>query len=261
MKTQNNNDKLTIAGKEFSSRLILGSGKFSSNEIMKDVIETSGCEIVTIALRRVDLDNPEYDILSAIDREKVLILPNTSGAQNADEAVRLARLARASGISDWVKLEIIPDAKYLLPDGEETLKAAKILVEEGFTVLPYINADPVLAKKLEDIGTATVMPLAAPILSNKGLTTLEAIKIIIEQSFVPVIVDAGIGKPSDATLAMEYGIDAIMLNTAIASSADPVNMSSAFKLAVSAGRIAYLSGMGAKRDTASASSPLEWLSK
>lgn len=254
-------DVLKIADKEFSSRLILGTGKFPSNEIMLQAIESSGCEIVTVAVRRIDIDNPQYDILTALSTKKVLLLPNTSGAQNALEAIRLARLARAIGNTNWVKLEVTPSPRYLLPDGEETLKAAEELIKEGFIVLPYINADAILAKKLEDIGCAAVMPLGSPIGSNKGLKTLDAIKIIVEESSVPVIVDAGIGKPSDACLAMELGVDAIMLNTAIATSEDPVSMAEAFKLAVSSGRLAYLSGLAPESEVARASSPLEWLSK
>lgn len=254
-------DALIIAGRKFSSRLMLGTGKYSSNKTMLETIAASGTQIVTVALRRVDLDNPDYDILSPIDREKILILPNTSGAQDAEEAVRLARLAKASGISNWIKLEITSAPRTLLPDGEETLKAAKILVKEGFTVLPYINADPILAKKLEDVGCATVMPLGAPIGTNKGLTTLDAIRMIVEEAMVPVVVDAGIGKPSDAALALELGVDAVMINTAIAAAEDSVKMAHAFKLAVEAGRWAYLAGLAPQSHVAAASSPLEWLSK
>jgi thiazole synthase len=254
-------DFLKIADKSFPSRLMIGTGKYPSNDVMIKSIEASGASIVTVALRRVDLENPDYDILTPLLDKDILILPNTSGAIDADEAIRLARLSKASGISNWVKLEITPDPKYLMPDGEETLKAARILVKEGFIVLPYINADPILAKKLEEEGCATVMPLASPIGSNKGLMTLDAIKMIIDQSNIPVVVDAGIGKPSDASLAMEIGVDAIMLNTAIASSNDPVNMATAFKLATKAGRLAYLSGTGSKSNTANPSSPLDWLSK
>src|SRR6187402_2156577 len=197
---------LTIAGRPFRSRLLTGTGKFASPELMRDALDSSGCEIVTVALRRADLSgkgDPFANILDFIDPKKYLLLPNTSGAMNADEAVRLSRLARAAGISDWVKLEIHPDPRYLLPDPVETLKAAEILVKEGFTVLTYINADPVLAKRLEDVGTATVMPLGSPIGSNRGIQTRAQIEIIIEQATVPVVVDAGLGAPSQAAEALE----------------------------------------------------------
>ena len=205
-------DPLVIAGRTFSSRLLLGTGKFASNETMAHALEASGTEIVTVALRRADLTgkhDPFADILDHIDPKRYLLLPNTSGAMNANEAVRLARLARAAGISDWVKLEIHPDPRYLLPDPVETFEAAKILVKEGFTVLPYINADPVLARRLEDIGTATVMPLGAPIGSNRGIETRAQIEIILEQCSIPVIVDAGIGAPSHAAAALELGAHAV----------------------------------------------------
>lgn len=253
--------KLIIAGKEFDSRLLLGTGKFSSPEIMQKAIKASGSQIVTVALRRVDITSPEDHILKHIDFKKIQLLPNTAGAQNAKEAVRLARLAKASGLSNWIKLEVTPEPKYLLPDGEETLKAAEILVKEGFVVLPYIQADPILAKKLEEIGTATVMPLGSPIGSNKGLKTIDAIKIIIEQANIPVVVDAGLGSPSHAALAMEIGADAVLINTAIATSNNPVLMAEAFKLGVEAGRKAYLAGISAEKQSAEASSPLSWISK
>jgi thiazole synthase len=250
------NDKLIINNKEFSSRLFLGTGKFSSSEIMKKALEFSGSEMVTVAVRRVNINNPEDNILSFIDKEKYLILPNTSGAYNAEEAVRIARIAKASGVSSWIKLEVTPEPKYLLPDGIETLKAAEILVKEGFTVLPYINADPILAKRLEEVGTATVMPLASPIGSNRGLKTKEAIAMIIEQANIPVVVDAGLGAPSDAAEAMEMGADAVLVNTAIAVAKNPAEMARAFKLGVEAGRLAYLSGKAEELSCASASSPL-----
>ena len=249
-------DKLKIADKEFDSRLLVGTGKFASNELMAKAIEASGTQIVTVALRRVDIENENDDMLSVIDREKYLLLVNTSGARDAAEAVRLAKLSRAATGINWLKLEVTPDPYYLLPDPVETLKAAEILVKDGFVVLPYINADPVLAKKLEDIGTATVMPLASPIGSNRGITTKEAIEIIIEQSNVPVVVDAGLGVPSHAAQAMEMGADAVLVNTAIATAADPVAMARAFKLATEAGRVAKLSGPAKVGDKASASSPL-----
>jgi thiazole synthase len=249
-------DKLIIAGREFGSRLLVGTGKFASPEIMADALESSATEIVTVALRRVNIEGKNDDTLRAIDLKKYLLLPNTSGARDADEAVRLARLARAATGIEWVKLEVTPDPYYLLPDPVETLKAAEILVKEGFVVLPYINADPILSKKLEDVGTATVMPLASPIGSNQGLKTRSALEIIIEQANVPVVVDAGLGLPSHAADAMEIGADAVLVNTAIATAADPIEMAVAFKLAVEAGRIAYNSGPGAAGKRASASSPL-----
>ena len=248
--------KLVIADREFNSRLFIGTGKFASCELMAEAIEKSGTEIVTIALRRVDIGNANDDMLSAIDRSKYLLLPNTSGARDAEEAVRLSKLARAATGINWVKLEVTPDPYYLLPDPVETLKAAEILVKDGFVVLPYINADPILAKKLEDAGTATVMPLASPIGSNQGLKTRAALEIIIEQANVPVVVDAGLGLPSHAADAMEMGADAVLVNTAIATADDPPRMAEAFKLAVEAGRIAFESSPRAAIKKASASSPL-----
>jgi thiazole synthase len=253
------NEPLVIAGRSFSSRLILGTGKFSSPEAMRDALAASGAEIVTVALRRADLSgrkDPFANILEFIDAAKYLLLPNTSGAMNAEEAVRLARLAAAGGLPRWVKLEIHPDPRYLLPDPVETLKAAEILVREGFTVLPYINADPVLAKRLQDAGVATVMPLGSPIGSNRGIQTRDQIRIIIEQAAVPVVVDAGIGAPSHAAEAMEMGADAVLVNTAIAVAADPDRMARAFKAAVEAGRAAYEVGMAPAQEIASATSPL-----
>jgi thiazole synthase len=249
-------ENLIIAGRQFHSRLLVGTGKFASNRIMARAIEESGTEIVTVALRRVDIENENDDMLRAIDRDKYLLLPNTSGARDSKEAVRLAKLARAATGINWVKLEVTPDPYYLLPDPIETLKAAEILVREGFIVLPYINADPILAKKLEDTGTATVMPLASPIGSNQGLKTRAALEIIIEQTNVPVVVDAGLGLPSHAADAMEIGADAVLVNTAIATAAEPVEMARAFKLAVEAGRLASKSGPGAAGRRAVASSPL-----
>jgi len=249
-------DILTIADKQFTSRLFIGTGKYASNSIMAESIAATDTQMVTVALRRVDIDNENDDMLAAIDRDKYLLLPNTSGARDADEAVRLARLARhASGIN-WLKLEVTPDPYYLLPDGTETLKAAEILVKEGFVVLPYINADPILARKLQDVGTATVMPLASPIGSNQGLKTRASIEIIIAQATVPVVVDAGLGLPSHAAEAMEMGADAVLINTAIATADDPIAMGEAFKLATQAGRRAYLAGRSAEKSNASASSPL-----
>jgi len=250
------NGKLVIAGREFGSRLFVGTGKFASNALMAAAAEASGTEMVTVALRRVDINNPNDDMLAAIDRKKYQLLPNTSGARDAAEAVRLSKLARAATGINWVKLEVTPDPYYLLPDGTETLKAAEILVKDGFVVLPYINADPILAKRLQDAGTATVMPLASPIGSNQGLQTRASIEIIIEQATVPVVVDAGLGLPSHAADAMEMGADAVLVNTAIAAAADPVAMARAFRLAVEAGRKAYEAGPAVRSTQASASSPL-----
>lgn len=250
---------LTIAGRTFRSRLMTGTGKFASPELMRDALDASGCEIVTVALRRADLTgkgDPFANILDFIDPAKYLLLPNTSGANTAEEAVRLARLAVTAGLPNWVKLEIHPDPRYLLPDPIETLKAAEILVKEGFTVLPYINGDPVLAKRLQEVGTATVMPLGSPIGSNQGLATRRQIEIIIEQATVPVVVDAGIGAPSHAAEAMEMGASAVLVNTAIAAAADPVRIARAFRMAVEAGREAYEAGLPARLYTASATSPL-----
>jgi thiazole synthase len=250
---------LVIAGRTFRSRLLLGTGKFSSNELMRDALAASGTEIVTVALRRADLtgsNDPFANILDFIDPEKYLLLPNTSGAMNADEAVRLARLAATAGLPKWVKLEIHPDPQYLLPDPIETLRATEVLAAEGFTVLPYINADPVLAKRLEDAGAATVMPLGSPIGSNRGLETRGQISIIIEQARVPVIVDAGLGAPSHAAEALELGADAVLINTAIAVAENPVDMARAFKMAVEAGRTAREAGLPAQQDTAIPTSPL-----
>src|ERR671924_2182819 len=250
-------DRLTIGDRTFSSRLIIGTGKFGSHEVMRDALAASGTEMVTVALRRVDLDaTGGPDILEFIDPDRYLLLPNTSGAADADEAVRLARLARAAALPTWVKLEITPEPRYLLPDPVETLKAAEILVAEGFTVLPYINADPVLAKRLEEVGCATVMPLGSWIGSNKGVRTRDAVQIIIEQATVPVVVAAGLGSPSHAAECMEMGCDAALVNTAIAVAEDPVEMAGAFKLGVEAGRAAFLAKGAPPRGEAEASSPL-----
>jgi thiazole synthase len=250
---------LQIAGRTFGSRLLVGTGKFSSNEVMRDTLAASGTEIVTVALRRADLSgkkDPFANILDFIDPKKYLLLPNTSGAMNAEEAVRLARLAAAAGLPQWVKLEIHPDPQYLLPDPIETLAAAEILVKEGFTVLPYINADPVLAKRLQDVGTATVMPLGSPIGSNRGLENRAQIAIIINQATVPVVVDAGIGAPSHAAEAIEMGADAVLVNTALAAARDPVRMGGAFKTTVEAAREAVEAGLPTQLDHAEATSPL-----
>jgi thiazole synthase len=250
---------LVIAGREFRSRLILGTGKFSSPQSMQAALEASGAEMVTVALRRADLSgkkDPFANILEFIDPKKYLLLPNTSGAMNAEEAVRLARLAAAAGLPKWIKLEIHPDPRYLLPDPVETFRATEILVKEGFTVLPYINADPVLAKRLEEAGSATVMPLGSPIGSNRGVETRAQIRIIIEQAKVPVVVDAGLGVPSHAAEAMELGADAVLVNTAIAVARDPNRMAIAFKNAVEAGRTAFEVGISSPQWAASATSPL-----
>jgi thiazole synthase len=248
-------DPLLLGGRSFHSRLILGTGKFSSPEVMADALHASGAELVTVALRRVDLDAPANPITDFIDRSKYLILANTSGAATAEEAIRLARLAKSSGLPPWIKVEVIPDPRYLMPDPVGTLAACEALVREGFTVLPYIHADPVLAKRLEAVGVAAVMPLAAPIGSGRGLKMEAAIAIIIEQATVPVVVDAGLGVPSHAAAALEMGADAVLVNTAIATAGSPARMASAFKQAVEAGRDAFLAGR-APELRAAASSPL-----
>ena len=249
-------DTLTIAGREFGSRLFVGTGKFPSNAALRDAIVASGTEMVTVALRRVDLEASDGDILDAIDTDRVLLLTNTSGAVDADEAVRLARLARSAGLPDWIKVEVTPDPRYLLPDPIETLRASETLVREGFTVLPYCSADPVLCKHLEEAGCATVMPLGSWIGSNQGLRTKAALEIIVEQSLVPVVVDAGIGAPSQAAEAMELGADAVLVNPAIGTAGDPAAMAGAFRLAVDAGRTGFRAGLAGVRRQAAASSPL-----
>ncbi len=247
---------LIIADKEFTSRLFLGTGKFGSYTLMQEAIKASGSELVTMALKRLDPNSKKENLWSALQLPGVNLLPNTSGARNAKEAVLAAQLAREAMETDWLKLEIHPDPRYLLPDPIETLKATEELAKLGFIILPYVHADPVLCKRLEDAGTAAVMPLGAPIGSNKGLKTLDFLEIIIDQSHVPVVIDAGIGAPSDAAKAMEMGADAVLVNTAIAAAKDPAAMAEAFRLAVLAGRQAYLSGLDAKREHAEASSPL-----
>jgi thiazole synthase len=254
---QTRTDPLVIAGRTFASRLIAGTGKFGSYEVMREALEASGTEIVTVALRRVDLEaTGGPDILEFVDPDRYLVLPNTSGAVDAEEAVRLAHLARAAGLPTWVKLEVTPEPRYLLPDAVETLRAAERLAGEGFTVLPYINADPVLAKRLEEVGCATVMPLGSWIGSNKGVRTRDAVQIILEQATVPVVVDAGLGAPSHASECMEMGCDAVLVNTAIAVADRPVEMARAFRLGVEAGRRAFLAGSAPAREEAEASSPL-----
>jgi thiazole synthase len=251
-------DPLTIAGREFRSRLITGTGKYDSFKTMRDAVVASGCELVTVAVRRIDLDAQEEEITSFLP-DGVALLPNTAGCETADEAVRVARLARAGGLPDWVKLEVIPDPRYLLPDAVETLRAAETLVGHGFTVLPYILPDPVLARRLEEVGCATVMPLASPIGSGRGLKLRDAIRIVVEQASVPVVVDAGLGAPSHAAEVLELGADAVLVNTAIARADDPVAMARAFRLAVEAGRAAFLAGILGERETAEPSSPLTGL--
>jgi len=248
--------KLKIADKEFNSRLFLGTGKFGSSKQMEEAVLASQSELVTVALKRVDLETETDDLLAHLNHSHVNLLPNTSGARNAKEAVFAAQLAREAMETNWLKLEIHPDPKYLLPDPIETLKATEELAKLGFIVLPYIHADPVLCKLLENAGTSAVMPLGAPIGTNKGLRTMDFLEIIIEQSKVPVIVDAGIGAPSDAAKAMELGADAVLVNTAIAVAKNPAEMALAFKLGVEAGRMAYEAGLGRIAQSASASSPL-----
>jgi thiazole synthase len=249
-------DNLCIAGKFFSSRLFAGTGKFCSPAEMKEAILASETEMVTVALKRIDAETETDDILEQINRKNITLLPNTSGVRTAREAVFAAQMAREALDTNWVKLEIHPDPKYLMPDPIETLKAAEELVKLGFIVLPYIHADPVLCKHLEDVGVAAVMPLGSPIGSNKGLKTFDFLKIIIEQSSVPVIIDAGLGAPSHAAAAMEMGADAVLINTAMAVAKNPVQMAKAFSMAVVAGRMAYLAGLASTTDHASASSPL-----
>jgi len=250
------NDILKIADKEFTSRLFTGTGKFSSSKLMEEALLASESELVTVALKRVEVTNENDDILSKINHPRINLLPNTSGVRTAKEAIFAAQLSREALETNWVKLEIHPDPKYLLPDPIETLKAAEELVKLGFVVMPYIHADPVLCKRLEEVGAQCVMPLGAPIGSNKGLKTKEFLEIIIDQTNVPVIVDAGIGSPSHAAYAMELGADAVLVNTAIAVSQAPVKMAKAFKMAVEAGRIAYNAKLAPVKQHAEASSPL-----
>ncbi|HBV98262.1 MAG: thiazole synthase [Peptococcaceae bacterium BICA1-7] len=248
-------DVLKIGGQEVNSRLLLGTGKFSSNKLIPEVVKSSGARVVTVALRRVDLDYEEENIAAYVPKDCIL-MPNTSGARNAQEAVRIARLARAAGCGNWVKIEVINDNRYLLPDNNETIKATEILAAEGFVVLPYMSPDLMSAKRLAEAGAAAVMPLGAPIGSNRGLKTKEMVRILIEEVPLPIIVDAGIGRPSEAAEAMEMGAAAVLVNTAIATAGDPVAMGRAFGLAVEAGRAAYLAGPGETVDYARASSPL-----
>ncbi len=255
--TEQRTDPLRIGDRTFGSRLIVGTGKFGSYEVMRDALEASGTEMVTVALRRVDLQaTGGPDILEFIDPGRYLVLPNTSGAMDAEEAVRLAHLARAAGMPAWVKLEVTPEPRYLLPDPVETLKAAERLVADGFTVLPYLGADPILAKRLEEVGCATVMPLGSWIGSNRGVRTRDAVQIIVEQATVPVVVDAGLGAPSHAAECMEMGCEAVLVNTAIAIAEDPAGMAAAFRLGVAAGRRGFLAGRAPEGEGAEASSPL-----
>jgi thiazole synthase len=249
-------DPLVIAGTELRSRLFLGTGKYRTDEEMVAALEASGAELVTVALRRLDLDDPDRKtILDVIDWQRYRILPNTAGCRTAEEAIRIARLARSMGLSDWVKLEVQPDPRSLLPDPVETLAAAETLVAEGFVVLPYINADPILARRLEAVGCATVMPLGSPIGSGQGLVTQRQIELILEHATVPVVVDAGIGAPSDAALAMELGADAVLVNTAIALAEQPALMADAIRQGVEAGRKGFQAGRIPRLPYASASSP------
>jgi thiazole synthase len=248
---------LVIANREFRSRLLVGTGKFASSELLRQALEASGTEIVTVAVRRVDITNKEEPILKAIDRSKYFLLPNTSGAKDAKEALKVAQIAREILETNWIKLEVTPDPRSLLPDPVETYLAAKMMIEDGFTVLPYMPADPILAKRLEDLGCATVMPLGSPIGSNRGIRTEDAIRIIIENATVPVVVDAGIGAPSHAAYAMEMGADAVLVNTCIATAKDPVLMAEAIREAVIAGRKGYLAGLPPSSVYARASSPLK----
>jgi thiazole synthase len=250
-------EHLVIAGKAFKSRLMVGTGKYRNSQEMNAAFEASNAEIITVALRRIDFDDPESrSVLDDVDWQRYTILPNTAGCKTAEEAIRVARMARAMELSNWIKLEVIPDSKYLLPDPIGTLEAAKALLDEGFVVLPYIGADPILAKRLEEMGTATVMPLGSPIGSGQGILNIEAIKIIIEQATVPVVVDAGIGVPSDAAQAMEAGADSVLVNTAIALAGDPALMAEAIAEGVVAGRKAFQAGRIPRKSYASASSPV-----
>ncbi len=248
-------DVFKIGGKELTSRLFLGTGKYSSNKLIPAVVKASGAQVVTVALRRVDPEYEEENIAAYVPDDCIL-MPNTSGARNAQEAVRIARLARAAGGGNWIKIEVITDNRYLLPDNYETVKATEVLASEGFVVLPYMSPDLMVARKLVEVGAAAVMPLGAPIGSNRGLKTRELIKILIEEIPLPIIVDAGVGRPSEAAEAMEMGAAAVLVNTAIATAGDPVAMGRAFGLAVKAGRMAYLAGPGEVQDHARASSPL-----
>lgn len=255
-------DELIIAGRKFKSRLMLGTGKYKTFEIMKEALDASGCEIVTVAVRRVNLNNTgEKTLLDYIDLKKYMVLPNTAGCFNVDEAVRAARMAKAAGLTNWVKLEVIADPKYLIPDPVATIEAAKILIEEGFVVLPYTTDDPTVAKKLQQIGCATVMPGGSFIGSGQGVPNFNKIKVLREFVSIPVVVDSGIGCASDAAMAMETGADACLMNTAVAEAENPALMAEAMKLGVEAGRKSFLSGRMPVKPYASASSPTSGISK
>lgn len=248
-------DEFIIGGTELKSRLFIGSGKYSSNKVIPELLEKSGAQVITAALRRVDFESQEENILNYL-KEDSIIMPNTSGARNAEEAIRLARIGKASGCGNLVKIEVISDNKYLLPDNLETIKATEVLAKEGFVVLPYMNPDLPDARRMLEAGAAAIMPLGSPIGSNRGIRTKEMIRILIEEIDLPIVVDAGIGKPSDAVLAMEMGASAVLVNTALATAGNPVLMAEAFKLAVESGRKGYLAKVGVQRDYAEASSPL-----
>lgn len=248
-------DELIIGGRELKSRLFIGSGKYSSNKIIPELLEKSGAEVITAALRRVDFNSEEENILNYLGKDSI-IMPNTSGARNAEEAIRLARIGKAAGCGNWVKIEVISDNKYLLPDNLETIKATEVLAKEGFVVLPYMNPDLPDARRMLEAGAAAIMPLGSPIGSNRGIRTKEMVRILIEEIDLPIVVDAGIGKPSDAVLAMEMGASAVLVNTALATAGDPALMAEAFKLAVESGRKGYLAKLGVEKSYAEASSPL-----
>ncbi|QSZ26868.1 thiazole synthase [Aceticella autotrophica] len=248
-------DELIIGNKKITNRLFIGTGKFPDDSLIPDVIKKSGAQVVTVAVRRVDFGKTKEDMTNYIP-DNCILMPNTSGARNADEAVRIARLARAMGAGNWIKIEVISDNKYLLPDNIETIKATEVLAKEGFVVLPYVSPDLMVAKRLRDVGAAAVMPLGAPIGTNRGLKTKELVQIMIDEIDLPIIVDAGIGRPHEACEAMEMGASAVLVNTAIATAGDPVFMAEAFSNAVKAGRMAYISGIGAVKKYAEASSPL-----
>ncbi|AGK98859.1 thiazole synthase [Clostridium pasteurianum] len=248
-------DELIIGGRELKSRLFIGSGKYSSNKIIPELLEKSGAGVITAALRRVDFDSEAENILNYLGKDSI-IMPNTSGARNAEEAIRLARIGKAAGCGNWVKIEVISDNKYLLPDNLETIKATEVLAKEGFVVLPYMNPDLPDARRMLEAGAAAIMPLGSPIGSNRGIRTKEMIRILIEEIDLPIVVDAGIGKPSDAVLAMEMGASAVLVNTALATAGDPALMAEAFKLAVESGRKGYLAKLGVEKSYAEASSPL-----
>jgi len=248
-------DEFIIGGTELKSRLFIGSGKYSSNKVIPELLEKSGAQVITAALRRVDFESQEENILNYLKKDTI-IMPNTSGARNAEEAIRLARIGKAAGCGNWVKIEVISDNKYLLPDNIETIKATEVLAKEGFVVLPYMNPDLPDAKRMLEAGAAAIMPLGSPIGSNRGIRTKEMIRILIEEIDLPIVVDAGIGKPSDAVLAMEMGASAVLVNTALATAGNPVLMAEAFKLAVESGRKGYLAKAGMEREYAEASSPL-----